>query len=129
MKGECIAMVNIDAWRDSKCRRKNGHGRAGLYCKMHAKRNPDTSAKTTVVWLVDNGNIRKLHVVYETKMKVFTKEGYSYDKLRCDRSFESAKARAIKITEGHLAEVERSLIRIRENLKKLEAVTEEFYKK
>ena len=36
----CVEAVWGDAWYDHQCSRKRGFGKAGLYCKQHAKRNP-----------------------------------------------------------------------------------------
>lgn len=39
----CIKEVSDSNYRSplfNQCRRKRGHGRDGLYCQQHAKRNP-----------------------------------------------------------------------------------------
>lgn len=39
----CIEAV-MDGYHQKQCARKRGHGKDGLYCKQHAKRNPEKPA-------------------------------------------------------------------------------------
>ena len=64
----CPAMVSQGTWsRYAPCGKKAGHGRDGLYCKTHAKNDPDLSAPTRTVYRWEYGKIFKLAVVSETE--------------------------------------------------------------
>ena len=64
----CPAMVYQGfLYPHAPCGKKAGHGRDGLYCKTHAKNDPDLSAPTRTVYRWEYGKIIKLAVVSETE--------------------------------------------------------------
>ena len=118
----CPTMVSQGTWwsRYEPCGKKAGHGRDGLYCKTHAKNDPDLSAPTRTVYRWEKGKIIKLAVVSETEKQWRIRyktwsgdreiEATTPKQVSDSDDFQKVKAFALEQVSGRITDLTRQMM-------------------